>query len=98
MLGILPLFLVLIRGDFPICQAVNNQDNPFVLFANNQYYVFWRDYRENPTRAGVYGARVLIDGTVLDPDSRLIYYDDVATPVRAAYDGTNFLVVLRDSC
>ncbi len=98
MLGILPLFLVFFRGDFPICQAANDQECPIVLFVNDQYYVFWRDLRGYEPNIALCGARLDTSGTVLDTDGKLLFSNVVAQPLKAAHDGTNFLVVLRDSC
>jgi hypothetical protein len=79
-------FLMILGGDFSI------------QFVNNQYYVFWRDLRLSPFHFAVFGSRVETNGNVLDPDGRLVYYNDVISRVNAANDGSIILVVFRDLC
>jgi hypothetical protein len=90
------LVLSLFSADFAICNYANHQIYPYPAYANNQYYVFWTDYRADPIY-GLYGARINTDGVVLDPNGKLQFQDSVFTP-RAAYDGSNFLVVWREGC
>ncbi len=89
------LSFYLIVADFPICTFSGDQNYPCPIYENNQYYVFWTDYRYAPLRT-LYGARISTGGTVIDPDGKHlcngIDYDNCCAP-RAAYDGTNFLVV-----
>ncbi len=91
------LLFFLINIDFPISTAVNEQFEPAIAFANNQYYVFWVDYREQFTIRSIYGARVTTEGAVLDPEGKLIFMSRTEA-VDVAYDGGNFLVALQDSC
>jgi len=37
--------LSLFGADFNVCNATLDQYYPNAIFANNQYYVFWADYR-----------------------------------------------------
>jgi len=90
----LALSILLIQADFPICTASYNQENPTVIYANGQYYVFWTEY----DLGSVCGARVTESGTVLDPDGKLLFERQAGYKPVVAYDGTNFLVVFRDSC
>ena len=83
-------------ADFTICNATDQQYYPCPLYQNNQYYVFWTDARAYPLYA-LYGARINNTGTVLDPNGKFLFQDSVMGP-RAAYDGTNFLVVWREGC
>ena len=87
------------NGDFVICQAENVQSSPDVVFAESLFYVFWVDFRNSAAEQYcIYGARVTINGTVLDLDGKLVFKNRAETPPAAAYDGTNLLVVLQDSC
>lgn len=46
----------------------------------------------------MYGARVSESGTVMDPDGKELFSNQVDAKPEAAWDGSNFLVVFRDSC
>ena len=87
----------LLNSDFPIATAVQSQHYPTVQFANNQFYVFWQDLRFYPSDRSTLAARVTQDGIVLDPEG-IVIMRDKTDRVDAAYDGTNFLVVVQDSC
>ena len=97
---ILTLSLLIINADFPICTAVATQFYPCAICANGQYYVFWTDYRfeEIDTTYAIFGARVALDGTVIDPDGKQLFKRQSHYESGVAYDGTNFLVVFQDSC
>jgi hypothetical protein len=97
---VLMLSLVLSGADFPICTADNNQYNPCAIYVNDQYYVFWTDYRYETVDSSqsIFGARVSASGMVLDPDGKLLYRHRTGDAPAVAYDGTDFLVVFRDSC
>jgi hypothetical protein len=97
---VLALCLVLPAADFPICTAADNQFFPCAIYVNDQYYVFWADYRyyDFDSSQSVFGARVSTSGTVIDPDGKLLYRHRTGYAPAASYDGTNFLVVFRDSC
>ncbi len=87
------------QGDFPICQAGDVQATPEVVFADSLFYVFWTDFRySNVDTYSVYVARIALDGTVLDPDGKEIFANKAETRPAAAFDGTNLLVALQDSC
>jgi hypothetical protein len=90
----------IINADFPICTADDVQQYPCAVFANNQYYAFWIDdrYHVADSTHAVFGARVGTDGTVVDPDGKLLFQREAGYTTSAAYDGTNLLVVFRDSC
>jgi hypothetical protein len=97
---ILALSLVVPCADFPICTASDVQAYPCAIYANNQYYAFWIDdryYSAESTHA-VFGGRISTDGTVIDPDGKMLFKRQVGYATDVAYDGTNFLVVFRDSC
>ncbi len=93
------LQVFLINVDFPISTEVDYQMYPTPIMANNQYYVFWPDFRYTPLNVfPLVGARVSSAGTVLDPAGKMLLMDTCKYKVNAAYDGTNFLVVLRNGC
>lgn len=93
------LFLLLIVAgiDFPVSVDPNDQNLPAVVYACDQYYVFWNDLRCYPPDRSVFAARVTMNGQVLDPQGIEILRDRTEF-VDAAFDGANFLVVLQDSC
>jgi len=97
-LNILPVMLILFGADFSICSETDHQNTPVALFENNQYYTFWQDARFLTTqyKYALCAARVAKNGTVIDPDGKVIYSDSAAGIIDAAYDGSNFLVVFRD--
>jgi hypothetical protein len=87
---------VLEGGDgIPICTAKNDQMFPSVLWDGENFFVVWQDMRSGK-RWDIYGARVSLDGQVLDPDGIPIAigkssYDQVGPVV--SFDGENYLVV-----
>ncbi len=97
---VLTLSLIVPCADFPICTAADVQAYPCAVYANNQYYAFWIDdrYFFSESTHAVFGARINPNGTVIDPDGKLLFERQVGFATSAAYDGTNFLVVVRDSC
>lgn len=95
---IMIMSLYLVNADFPICTNSLSQYYPCPLYENGQYYVFWSDRRHHSPDYSIYGARIATDGTVLDPDGKLIFRRQTGYELSAAYDGANFLVVSRDSC
>jgi len=88
---------MLIGRDFPISTTYEAQYYPAVIFANDQYYVFWEDYRLYYSDKAIYAARVTTYGTVIDPDGKLILLDRTVM-ADVAFDGVNFLVTIQDSC
>ncbi|MEO0092100.1 MAG: T9SS type A sorting domain-containing protein [candidate division WOR-3 bacterium] len=79
-----------------ISSADKWQFHPSVAFDGTNYLVVWQDYRSN-AEFDIYGARVSKSGIVLDPNGIAI---SIATGdqwyPRAAYDGSNYLVVWQD--
>jgi len=92
---ILSLCVMLIAGDFPICDHEAFQYNPSVIFVDSIYYVFWSDLRYP---ASIFAARVTPDGVVIDTSGRFLFHGNPTFGARVAYDGQNFLAVFRDSC
>lgn len=95
-LGFMLTGLILLNADFPVANLSTYEVYPCAIYANNQYYVFWTDYRLSPIYS-LYGARVTPTGVVIDPNGKSLFADSVFNP-RVAYDGTNFLVVWREGC
>lgn len=96
-MSLLVASFMLFGADFAICTAGHYQFNCQAVYVNSQYYVFWEDRRFEPIDSitGIYGARVSTGGSVIDRDGKLLLLDSVLDP-RAAWDGTNFLVVARE--
>lgn len=94
------VLLILINSDFPVSTAYDHQYYPVVCYAEDQYYVFWEDRRYVSSDAlySVFCTRVTTDGTVLDPDGKLLFTNAVHYDIDAAFDGTSFLVAFEDSC
>jgi hypothetical protein len=94
---ILNLLLVLFQMDFPVSTAYLSQHYPVVHYLNDQYYVFWTDLRYYSPDRSIFSGRVANDGTVIDPDGRVLMRDRYVKS-SVAYGGGNFLVVAQDSC
>ncbi len=78
-----------------ICAEDSRQVCPKVVFGGSNYFVVWRDYRNQATtNRDIYGTRLATDGTVLDPSGIAVSTasgsEDLPVP---AFDGTNYLVV-----
>lgn len=91
------LLCFLLTGDFAINNSVLDQSHPVVLHAYDQYYVFWYDMRFYSPERSIYAARVTESGNVVEPLGTPILVDRTML-VAAAFDGTNFLAVIQDSC
>ncbi len=91
------LTLSFFQADFSICTDKANQLYTRALWMNNQFYVFWADYRYTSDYA-LFGARILPSGKVLDPDGKRLYKNKAAYQPAVASDGKNILAVFRDGC
>jgi hypothetical protein len=91
---------MLISADFPISTAGDFQEYPAICYANNQFYVFWVDYRYRASTGQIClcGTRVSKTGAVIDTAGCVLYADSASYNCDAAFDGTNFLVVTRNHC
>ncbi len=79
-----------------ICTVPLSQKYPAVAFNGTDYLVVWQDDRSG-TSSDIYGARIAVDGSVLDPDGMAIStasYDQRYPAM--SFDGTNCLVVWED--
>lgn len=90
-------FTILLGSAFPVSEAVNDQLYPTVTCVNDTCFVFWVDLRHYSPDRSVYAARVVSDGTVLDPGGCVVMRDRCEW-VDADFDGVNFLAVFQDSC
>lgn len=89
--------LFLVGGDFPISAQYESQHRPVVLFAHDLFYAFWQDLRFYPSDRSTFAARITPTGCVLDTNGVLMLRDRTVS-ADVACDGTNFLIVVQDSC
>ncbi|MEO0050208.1 MAG: hypothetical protein ABIK42_03615, partial [candidate division WOR-3 bacterium] len=92
-----PQGVVLDPEGFSISAAVEDQRDPAVAFDGENYLVVWTDYRNGLYNSDIYGARVVPQGVVLDPEGFSISaaVEDQRDPA-VAFDGENYLVVWTD--
>jgi hypothetical protein len=80
-----------------ISTAANAQQSPAVAYNGVDFLVVWQDYR-SATSSDIYGARVSGTGVVRNPSGIPISItSNVQASPAVAREGTNFLVVWRDS-
>jgi len=92
-----PSGTVLDTVGIPICTADSNQVSPSLAFDGANYVVVWEDYRRG-AEPDIYGARVDVSGTVLDPSGiEIMAAGGSQSDPCIASDGTNSLVLWRDS-
>jgi large repetitive protein len=92
-----PQGVVLDTAGIDISQAANGQQFPALGFDGTNFLVAWQDYRDGSGFSDIYGARVTLQGAVLDPAGFVISHaaNDQRDPA-LVFDGTNFLVVWND--
>jgi hypothetical protein len=79
----------------PVCTVWGTQGSPEVVAGDQCYLVVWRDERNDWFE--IYGARIDMEGNVLDPGGFTIYSGvGWAESPQVAWDGTNFFVVWTD--
>jgi phosphoribosylformylglycinamidine (FGAM) synthase PurS component len=79
-----------------ISTAVGSQEYPAIAFDGTNYLVVWQDYRSG-SDYDIYGARVSVGGSVLDPSGIAISTAaDLQWYPAVAFDGTNYLAVWQD--
>ncbi|MHC1776092.1 MAG: T9SS type A sorting domain-containing protein [Lentimicrobium sp.] len=80
-----------------ICNEPGYQTSPAVATNGEFFMVVWRDERNDDSEDDIYGSRVSLDGTILDPGGFPICTaeDDQDDPVVAGV-GTGFCVVWSD--
>lgn len=75
----------------------NVERTPKVASGANGYLVVWEDSRDRQEISDIYGVRVALDGTVLDPTAIAIGTGPSSQfGAVVAFDGSNFLVVWTD--
>jgi hypothetical protein len=80
--------------DAPNGFAVGNGRYPWIAYGGGQYLVVWHGPGFGPD---IYGARILPDGTVLDPGGFAIFTDpEDQDHASVASDGTDFFVAWHD--
>jgi len=90
----------------PVCNAGGMQDTPVLAFDGNNYFAVWTDGRIYEGSIGqipgldIYGARIAMDGTVLDIDGipiNTVQYMDFngkANP-SITFDGSNYFIAWK---
>jgi hypothetical protein len=80
----------------PISSATSSQDCPAVAFDGTNYLVVWREQQRYISY--IYGTRISPDGTVLDPNGiKITDWPLMPYAPKIAFDGTNYLIVWKDS-
>ena len=80
-----------------ISTAAQSQFNPAIGFDGTNYMVVWEDARNGYGGADIYGARVKVDGTVLEPGGFLINAQaGLQRHPALSWDGSNYMVVWDD--
>ena len=74
------------------------QDNPSLTFGDSSWLVVWTDYRPDTLHTDIYAMRLGRSGNALDGAAIRISSDpgDDRSP-RAAFDGSDYLIVWQDS-
>jgi hypothetical protein len=92
--------LLVETNGFPISTAVNAQSSPALTSVKGDFFVAWQDFRNSTTNefaADICAARVLGDGTVLDPGGlEITTASDSQWSPGIAGNATELLVVWQD--
>jgi len=81
-----------------VCTASQSQELPLVAGNGTDYFVVWQDARDSTnTQYDIYGARVRLDGILLDTNGVAIFAD-TAQQIEPSVtsDGTDYFVVWED--
>jgi hypothetical protein len=74
------------------------QDSASAVFGDSSWLVVWTDYRPDTLHTGIYSLRLARDGSPLDRAAiRVSSGDGDDRSPRAAFDGSNYLIVWTDS-
>lgn len=87
---------VLDTTGIPISRGAGLRDTPAVAFDGTNWMVIWRDTRTTSS-GDIYGTRISQEGVVLNTNGFPIATNGSKTYPAIAYDGTNYLVVFRQS-
>jgi hypothetical protein len=88
---------VLDTAGTPVGATAQFQINPSVAFSGSNYLVVWEDYRNTATVGDLYGARVGLDGTVLDPSGLpLLQTAGNQTQPALTWMGSQYLLTWQD--
>jgi hypothetical protein len=85
--------VVLDPGGFVISTNSPWQDYPSVAFDGTNFLVVFWDARDSYPHTKIYGSRVSLDGSVLDPEGIVIYESGECLSVSIAFSLHNYLVV-----
>jgi len=90
--------VILDPGGIEICSTIGGQRLPTVACDGIDYLVAWQDARDSTTNQyDIYGARVNMNGVVLDTNGIAILADTAQQiEPSVCYDGTNYFVVWED--
>lgn len=85
------------HAEFVVCEDSSNQYEPAVGFDGTNCFFVWSDGRDYP--AGIYGTRVTLSGTVLDPGGfRLLTEFDIQSEPSLSFNGSHYLVAWKYGC
>jgi hypothetical protein len=88
---------VLDPNGIPVSTAHLDQTEPAVAWNGSEYLVTWSDARSGFAKVDIYAARMMLDGTVLDPSGIAVSQAlNEQTASSVDFDGTNFLAVWSD--
>lgn len=91
------ILILLYAGDFAISSDIDDQHYSRIIYAYDQYYVFWQDQRFYPPDKSIFGARVTNNGLLVDSIGKQLFRDRTVL-ADVACDGLCFLVTIQDSC
>jgi hypothetical protein len=94
--GVLDTLSFLVAAN--LLKKYTRQESPRVSYGDNSWLVVWADYRPDTLHTGIYAMRVDPAGSPLDNEAiRISSRAGEDRSPRAAFDGTNYLIVWTDS-